>query len=55
MISVDKLCENLDNCFQKYLEYTRQLKFSQKPDYKYLINLFINSANKNNINLSYDF
>ena len=54
MISVDKLCENLDNCFQKYLEYTRQLKFSQKPDYQYLINLFTESANKNNINLSYD-
>ena len=54
MISLDKLCENIDTCFKEYLEYTRQLKFSQKPDYKYLINLFINSANKNNINLSYD-
>ena len=54
MISLDKLCENLDNCFQKYLEYTRQLKFSQKPDYQHLIKLFTESANKNNINLSYD-
>jgi len=55
MISLDKLCENLDTCFKEYLEYTRQLKFTQKPDYQYLINLFNNSASKNNITVCYDF
>jgi len=54
IISLEKLCEDLEPCFQEYLEYTRQLKFTQKPDYEYLINLFINSASKNKINISYD-
>jgi serine/threonine protein kinase len=55
MISLEKLCENLDKCFQDYLVYTRQLKFTQKPDYNYLRNLFINSAQKNKLNLIYEF
>jgi hypothetical protein len=54
MISLDSLCLDLDNCFKEYLEYTRQLKFTQKPDYDYLRNLFINSAQKNKLNLTYN-
>lgn len=55
MISLEKLCEDLHPCFHEYLEYTRQLKFTQKPDYDYLKNLFIKSADVNKINLVYDF
>ena len=55
MISLDKLCENIDTCFKDYLIYTRQLKFTQKPDYEYLRNLFIKSAETNKLNLYYDF
>jgi len=55
VISLEKLCEKLDNCFIDYLNCTRQLKFTEKPNYEYLRNLFLSSAKKNNINISYNF
>jgi serine/threonine protein kinase len=36
------LCEELPPEFEAYIEYTRSLGFSEKPDYTYLKNLFIN-------------
>lgn len=39
-ISIDVLCENLPNCFNKYLEYCRNLEFTENPDYTYLRKLF---------------
>ena len=40
--------------FIAYLEYTRQLKFDQKPDYEYCRKLFRRRAKKLNINYPYD-
>jgi serine/threonine protein kinase len=38
--SVDVLCKNYPIEFKKYLNYCRQLRFNEKPDYKYLRRLF---------------
>ena len=55
IITTDKLCYGLNKCFFNYLEYCKTLKFEQKPNYDYLRNLFIDDANNNKINISYDF
>ena len=39
-ISIDTLCKNVPQQFAVYLTYTRNLRFIQKPDYKYLRGLF---------------
>ena len=39
-ISIEQLCKGAPPAFRTYLEYTRQLRFTQKPDYKYLRSLF---------------
>jgi len=38
--SLERLCHHMPDEFIKYLKYSRNLKFKEKPDYKYLINLF---------------
>ena len=37
--SLDVLCENCPNQFKNFIEYARNLKFEEKPNYKYLRNL----------------
>jgi serine/threonine protein kinase len=53
MVSVDSLCEGLPDCFHKYINYTRNLQFTEKPDYDYLRELFVESAKKNKITIKY--
>ena len=53
MIDVKLLCAGLPDCFCDYINYTRNLRFTEKPDYDYLRELFINSAQKNKIDLKY--
>lgn len=53
--SVDKLCADLPGCFGEYINYCRNLKFDATPDYKYMQNLFINSANKLNIKPEFEW
>jgi len=53
LTQLETLCEGLPSCFFDYLTYCRKLKFDETPDYEYLQNLFINTANKNNIKLEY--
>ena len=36
----DDLCANIAPAFRMFLDYTRRLKFSEKPNYKYLKDLF---------------
>ena len=51
------LCSGLPNEFSEFLTYTKNLKFEEKPDYKYLKGLFINILNrynyKNDLNFSW--
>ena len=50
---VTKLCNGVPDCFIEYIQYCRRLKFDEKPDYDYLIKLFINCAEKNGVKLKY--
>lgn len=48
-VTIQELCKNLPNEFEKYFEYVRSLRFADKPDYVYLVNLFKIIAKNNNI------
>ncbi|KIK74624.1 hypothetical protein PAXRUDRAFT_97322, partial [Paxillus rubicundulus Ve08.2h10] len=39
-ISVAQLCDTLPSPFTTFLSYVRDLSFTQKPDYNYVLNLF---------------
>ena len=34
-----ELCKDIPIEFAKFMKYSRELKFSEKPDYQYLVNL----------------
>ena len=40
-LKISELCENLPKCIVKYITYCYKLNFEEKPDYKYLISLFL--------------
>lgn len=48
--NVDKLCEDIPECFKLYLIYCQGLCFEERPDYLYLINLFVQYCSINSIN-----
>lgn len=50
---IKTLCEDLPKCFYEYINYTRNLRFDQKPDYEYLRDIIMTSASDNNIKLKY--
>jgi len=41
--NINKLCENIPQCFNKYLSYCRNLGYDETPDYKYLKSIFRNT------------
>ena len=47
--SLDTLCDNIPHEFKEYLEYCRNLKFQEKPDYEFLKNIFNNLLKDKNI------
>ena len=53
MTDLKVLCSGLPSCFQDYINYTRNLEFTDKPDYDYLVDLFEKSALKNGIQMEY--
>jgi serine/threonine protein kinase len=53
LISLESLCENIPECFYKYLDYCRKLKFDEKPDYNYLKKLFTDYGELNGIDMNY--
>ena len=42
LTKIDDLCSGIPEEFNKYMTYCRKLKFTEKPDYAYLRNLFKN-------------
>ena len=47
------LCSGLPDCFYEYINYARNLQFTEKPNYDFLRNLFVESAQLHNIELKY--
>ena len=48
-ISTAELCKDIPWEFKTFMDYTRGLEFTQKPDYEYLINLFYGCMDRHNI------
>ena len=46
MIDLHELCSGLPECFYEYINNTRNLEFTQKPDYELLVSLFEDDINK---------
>lgn len=55
MIPVDSLCRHSPPRFREYIEYTRRLRFDQKPDYYFLRHMFRQILNDNNMRLDTNF
>jgi serine/threonine protein kinase len=52
---LDVMCNELPSCFKDYIKYCKKLKFDEKPDYKYLRNLFANVCIQYNITPKYEW
>ena len=49
--SMEDLCENCPIEFLKFMKYVKALKFEEKPDYEYMINLFTDLAKREKFDL----
>lgn len=49
------MCKGLPNEFVAYMNYVKQLKFEEKPDYQYLRSLFRDVAKKLNFEFDYRY
>ncbi len=47
-MSLDELTSDIPSCFKNYLKNVRELKYSEKPDYNYLKNLFSHALPSSN-------
>lgn len=47
-VSIDELCLNQPVEFKEFMQYCRSLKFTDDPDYRYILNLFDNCMERNN-------
>jgi serine/threonine protein kinase len=52
-VSLSKLCNELPICFFEYIKYCKKLNFEENPDYEYLKDLFIKTAEEKKIELKY--
>ena len=50
-ISLDELCEGLPEEFKEFIKYSRELEFTEEPDYNYLNGLLKKVAEKNGIDI----
>ena len=53
--TLEKLCEDLPECYLEYMKYCREIAFEQKPDYKYLKSLFDDTFTYMSFKLDYEF
>ena len=51
--SLDSLCQGLPDEFKKFIQYIRDLKFEDKPDYSYLKDLINQIKEKNKLQFDY--
>lgn len=54
-IKTSKICEDIPECFNTYIDATKSLKFFEDPDYDYLKSIFRDYAGKNGIKLEYSW
>ena len=50
---IEELCKGCDSSFLDYLKYCRKLKFEEKPDYKRIRKMFLESLYSKNEELTY--
>ena len=53
MVDLNKLCHKLPDCFLRYIKYTRNLEFDERPDYDFLIDILEHFAHENSIIIKY--
>lgn len=53
--TLDDLCKGLPEQIKTWIKYTRELKFNEKPDYKYLKDLILKMAEDAKIELDYEW
>lgn len=53
--SLEKLCENIPKGFQTFIQYCRNLKYEQEPDYEYLREIFRKISQDNNIKANFEW
>jgi serine/threonine protein kinase len=51
--TAEELCKGLPNQFKEYIEYTRNLKYDEEPDYNYLKNLFLSILKNMDLEIDY--
>jgi serine/threonine protein kinase len=49
----EDFCEGIPKCFYDYVMYCRKLRFQEKPNYKYLKNLFLDESKELNCEMKY--
>lgn len=49
------LCKDLPPCFEKYLNSCKNLGFTETPDYRYLIDIFLEDADNLNIPIKFEW
>jgi len=52
--SLDTLCQGLPDEFKRFIQYARDLKFEDRPDYSYLKNIIRQICEKNQLNFNYN-
>ena len=52
--SLDTLCQGLPDEFKTFIQYARDLKFEDRPDYSYLKNIIRQICEKNQLSFNYN-
>ena len=55
LTKIDHLCSGLPEEFFKYCSYCRRLKFTEKPDYSKLRDIFKNLFNESKFEYDYEY
>jgi hypothetical protein len=53
-ITLDNLCQGLPDDFKTFIQYARELKFEDRPDYNYLKNLIRKMCENNQLVFNYN-